>query len=178
MNSFYRQMNSLLFFAAVVVTIPAYSMENEDVAVDVSEQQTEMVPAVWYKQHSVQIAAVAMTTAVALYAFAVHKGKILSPVVLAGIFFAKFAQQAAQPNAQNGNVSGNNQISATNDDSCVSLVGTQDANVQKKTVTSEAVQQPAHQLDAMVAFLNKCKATVMQTTDEDLRDRHLNAFNQ
>ena len=58
------------------------------------------------------------------------------------------------------------------------MVGTQDANVQKETVTSKAVQQPAHQLDAMVAFLNKCKATVMQTTDEDLRDKHLNAFNQ
>ena len=110
MNSFYRQMNSLLFFAAVVATIPVYSMENESVAVDVSEQQTEMVPAVWYKKRAVQIAAVAVTTAVALYAFAVHKGKISSPAVLAGIFFAKFAQQAVQPNAQNGNVSGNNQI--------------------------------------------------------------------
>ena len=29
MNSFYRQMNALLFCAAVVATIPAYSMENE-----------------------------------------------------------------------------------------------------------------------------------------------------
>ncbi len=98
MNSFYRQMNSLLFFAAVVVTIPAYSMENEGVDFDVFEQQTEMVPAVWYKKCSVQIAAVAMTTAVALYAFAVHKGKISSPVVLAGIFFAAIAKDATLPN--------------------------------------------------------------------------------
>ena len=67
MNSFYRQVYALVFCAAVATVAPMHGMENEAVS---SEQQTEMVPAIWYKKRSVQVAAVAMTTAVAAYVLA------------------------------------------------------------------------------------------------------------
>jgi hypothetical protein len=91
MNSFYKQMNTVLFCAAVATTASIHGMENEAVSF---EQQTEMVPAIWYKKRSAQVAAIAMTTAVVAYAFAVRMDKVSSPVVLAGMMCALVAKDA------------------------------------------------------------------------------------
>lgn len=90
-------MNAFIICAMVITAVPAYSMENE---VEVVEQDVlvQDAPAVWYKKRSVQIAAAAITTAAAIYAFAVYKGKVLSPVALyAGLFCAKVAQEIVTP---------------------------------------------------------------------------------
>lgn len=88
MNSFYKQMNAVLFCAAVATTAPVYSMENEVVN---PEQQTDIVPAVWYKKRSVQAAGVAMVAAG--YMLALRMGKIAAPAFVATLVLAKCADE-------------------------------------------------------------------------------------
>lgn len=106
MNMAYKNMYALVLFAAVATTVPMHAMENDGVAVE-QDIATEVltVPAVWYKKRSMQIAAVAMTTAVALYAVAVQTDKVSSPAVLAGMFFAQFAHKVATEPEQDNNTS-------------------------------------------------------------------------
>lgn len=92
MNSFYRQVYSLVLCAAVGTVAPMYGMETE-----VIDQSS----VVWYKKGSIKIAAVAMTTAVAAYALAVHMDKVSSPVVLTGMLCACVAKDVVTETEHN-----------------------------------------------------------------------------
>jgi len=84
-------MNALILCAVVVTAVPMYSMENESVDVIGIEEIVEQQPVtVWYKKRSVKIAAI--TTAAAVYAYAVHIGKISIPAFLLGLFAAEIVQ--------------------------------------------------------------------------------------
>ena len=99
MNSFYKNMNAFVIGAMVFSTVPAYSMENE----------VEAAPIAWYKKSSVQVAA-AITTAAAIYSFAVYKGKVSSPaVLLPGLFAAHIAKTVAVEAQEGNNESNSNQ---------------------------------------------------------------------
>lgn len=105
MNMVYKQMYALIFFVAVATTMPMRGMENDQVVTDASEQQIgdELLQGssvVWYKKSSVQIAAVAMTTAAAIYALAVRMDKVSSPVAIAGMFFACAAKDVVTQSEQ------------------------------------------------------------------------------
>jgi len=76
-----------------MITVPAYSMENE---------QTEPVPAVWYKKRSVRFGVAAVTGAAAVYALAFHMGKVALPVLFAGLF-VKTAHDASIVKAETDN---------------------------------------------------------------------------
>ena len=94
MNSFYRQVYALVFCASVATVAPMHGMETEVI---------DQSPVVWYKKSSVKIAAVAMTTAVAAYALAVHMDKVSSPAVLAGMLCACVAKDVVTQSEQNKN---------------------------------------------------------------------------
>ena len=132
---------SLVFFAAVATVAPVYGMETEVIAMEQS-------PTVWYKQRSVHVAA-AMTTAVALYAFAVRMDRVSSPALLAGIFFAKFAKDAATENKQE------NGDQPSNDNQIIGEIAKEDqnANVVKsdKIATGKTAESYQDQLEVMVA---------------------------
>ena len=112
MNSFYKQISGLMFCVMLVTAVPTRGMENEVNSVD-SADQLEMAQEssiVWYKDHALQIAAVMITTAAAIYAFAVYKGKASSPAaLLAGLFCAHVAKKiATQPSEDNVSIKSNN----------------------------------------------------------------------
>jgi hypothetical protein len=140
MNSFYKQMNAVLFCAAVATIAPLHGMENETVS---PEQQTEMVPAIWYKKRSVQVAAVAITTAVAAYALAVRMDKVSSPAVLAGMICALVAKDAVKQSDTN--------VSVTDSQDANTHIGEQQSDVEVEiaevVVTEEAVTQEANLFD-------------------------------
>ena len=81
-NKLIQQIATIVLCTMIIV--PAYGMENE---------QVEKVPAVWYKKRSVQIGA-AVTGAAAIYAVALHMGKVAFPMLLAG-WFVKTAHDAS-----------------------------------------------------------------------------------
>src|SRR5260221_10082858 len=111
MNNFFKQMNALILCAAVATAVPMYSMENESVDTITIEEIVEQQPvSAWYKKRSVKVAATAITTAAAVYAYAVHIGKISVLALLVGLFTAKIAQNNAlnsdlnNDNDQNKNI--------------------------------------------------------------------------
>jgi len=153
MNDFYKHISGLMLCAMLATAAPLYSVENEVSIVDL-EQQVEInqnSSVVWYKQRSVQIAAVAITTAAAIYAFAVYKGKLLSPAALwAGLFCSHVAKIiAAQPQEDNGSVKQNNSPVI------VTINNNGENNTQGNTVDPQATQQN-------------------ETQDNNLQDNYLN----
>jgi len=129
MNGFYKQISGLMFCAMLATAAPMYSMENE-----VNEDSS----AAWYKQRSVQIAAVAITTAAAIYAFAVYKGKVSSPAALwAGLFCAQVVKTIATQPSEDKN-SGN--IEQNNNPVMIVVDKTSENNTQDNTVIPEVTQ--------------------------------------
>jgi hypothetical protein len=156
MNSFYRQVYSLVLCAAVATVAPMYGMETE-----VIDQSS----VVWYKKSSVKIAAVAMTTAVAAYALAVYMDKVSSPVVLAGMLCACVAKDVVTQSEQNKN---------EKQDNVNVPVDTQDQFQEKSDVVTESEKTVApFELKTAIADFKKSFSSVMsqyvnrERTEED-----------
>lgn len=133
-----------MLFAAT----PVYSVENEANIIDPVEniEITQESPVVWYKDHAVQIAAAAITTAAAIYALAVYKGKISSPAALwAGLFCSHIAKTIATESKQE------NENTVSNDNSVIVVADNNSGNnIPVKTDISEVAQQdstPDNQLN-------------------------------
>ncbi|SRR5437870_4996681 len=121
MNNFFKQMNAFVLCAIVIMAMPTYSTENlytvanEEIELIVGETAEQKPVTVWYKKRSVQLAT-AVTTAAAIYAYAVHAGKISVSALLAGLFVAKVTQDLTNLNVHNDN-SKNNDVAPQNQQS-------------------------------------------------------------
>jgi len=150
----------MLFAAA-----PVYGMANEANIVDPVEnvEITQEPSVVWYKDHAVQIAAAAITTAAAIYALAVYKGKISSPAALwAGLFCSHIAKTIATESKQE------NENAPSNDNPVIVVAdNNSENNTQTTIVASEVTQQNSTQDNQLNEKNNKQEILVdHQSNDE------------
>jgi type III secretory pathway component EscV len=94
MNIASKKLSALIFSAVIMNSVQGMEQDNMT-----EITTTQVVPSAWYKNSSVQVAAVVTTATAALvsYAVAVRMGKIPAPalpVFVAGLFAAKLIQES------------------------------------------------------------------------------------
>src|SRR5579863_158965 len=94
MNIASKKLSALIFSAVIMNSVQGMEQDNMT-----EITTTQVVPSVWYKNSSVQVAAVVTTVTAALvsYAVAVRMGKVPAPalpVFVAGLFAAKLVQES------------------------------------------------------------------------------------
>ena len=157
MNNFFKQMNVFVLCAMVATVVPVYSMENMDTVANdevevIIEEIVEQKPATaWYKKPSVQLAAAAITTAMAVYAYAVHTARISMPVLWVNLLGTK---DIIQNNTSNSDASSNDNGNSENNDN-------------KEVIVEKNIQNDAQQQDNVINNnINSLGSKVLNATDQ------------